>query len=64
MKSLTAFVTGCAKPESGFKFSKEMKERLKAFLPAYMIPKKIVHMENLPMNNNGKVDRKQLGGLA
>ncbi|MCQ4637339.1 D-alanine--poly(phosphoribitol) ligase subunit DltA [Anaerovorax odorimutans] len=64
VKSLTAFVTGCTKPESGFKFSKEMKERLRAFLPAYMIPKKIVHMENLPMNNNGKVDRKQLGGLA
>lgn len=64
VKSLTAFVTGNQKPESSFKFSKEMKERLKAYLPAYMIPKKIVHMENLPMNHNGKVDRKQLGGLA
>lgn len=64
VKSLTAFVTGGEKPESDFRFSKELKERLKAFLPAYMIPKKIIHLENLPMNNNGKVDRKQLGGLA
>lgn len=64
VKSLTAFVMGSISPENSFQFSKEMKEKLKALLPAYMIPKKIIHMESLPMNNNGKVDRKQLGGLA
>lgn len=64
VKSLTAFVTGTLRPENNFKFSKELKERLKAFLPAYMIPKKIIHLDSLPMNHNGKVDRKQLGGLA
>lgn len=64
VRSLTAFVTGAKQPENSLKFSKDMKERLKAFLPAYMIPKKIIHMDSLPMNHNGKVDRKQLGGLA
>lgn len=64
VRSLTAFVTGGKSPENGMKFSKEMKEKLSAFLPAYMIPKKIVHLDSLPMNHNGKVDRKQLGGLA
>lgn len=64
VKSLTAFVTGGDKPDSGLRYSKAIKDRLKAFLPAYMIPKKIVHMESLPMNHNGKVDRKKLGGMA
>lgn len=63
VKSLTAFVTGGDKPDSGLRYSKAIKDQLKAFLPAYMIPKKIVHMESLPMNHNGKVDRKKLGGM-
>ena len=29
-------------------------------LPFYMIPKKLVKMDNLPINNNGKIDRKRL----
>ena len=29
-------------------------------LPFYMIPKKLVKMDNLPINNNGKIDRKKL----
>lgn len=64
VRSLTAFVTGGCVPESSQKFSKEIKDKLRELLPAYMIPKKIVYMEMMPMNQNGKVDRKQLGGLA
>lgn len=64
VRSLTAFVMGGEKPEDSHLFSKETKEQLKEYLPSYMIPKKIVYMDSLPMNNNGKVDRKQLGGLA
>ena len=41
-----------------------MKEQLKEYLPDYMIPKKIKFLEQLPMTNNGKVDRKMLGGLV
>lgn len=64
VKSLTAFVTGSSQPGNGSKFSKAIKDRLKTLLPAYMIPKKIIRMESLPMNHNGKVDRKKLGGMA
>ncbi len=37
-----------------------IKKNLKEFLPEYMIPRKIVIKESLPMTTNGKVDRKVL----
>ena len=30
------------------------------FLPNYMIPKKIILREKLPLNSNGKIDRKNI----
>jgi len=42
---------------------RELKAHLKQTLPDYMIPKKIVFLDSLPLNQNGKVDRKALGGL-
>ena len=41
-------------------YTKFLKEELKKYIPVYMIPKKIRFLEKLPMNNNGKVDRKEL----
>lgn len=38
----------------------KLRSDLKQFLPDYMIPKKIVFVDELPMTNNGKVDRKRL----
>ncbi|MGV3610689.1 MAG: amino acid adenylation domain-containing protein [Fluviicola sp.] len=35
-------------------------EHLKAFLPHYMIPTHFVFMEEIPLNSNGKVDKKKL----
>ena len=37
-----------------------VKNGLKDFLPAYMIPRKIKVKESLPMNVNGKIDRKNI----
>jgi len=40
-----------------------IKQKLSHFLPNYMIPKKIIILEKMPLNNNGKYDRKKLKEL-
>lgn len=37
-----------------------VKENLKKLIPLYMIPKQIIKLEALPINCNGKIDRKKL----
>ncbi|MBO6164581.1 MAG: amino acid adenylation domain-containing protein [Lachnospiraceae bacterium] len=39
---------------------KEIRSALKQHLSEYMIPSKVVMMEHLPLNANGKIDRQQL----
>lgn len=39
---------------------KEVHQELKRFLPIYMIPAKIRRIEEMPLNKNGKIDRKYL----
>lgn len=63
VKSLTAFVTGELGGRTPQEFGREIKKELKDILPIYMIPKKVKYIEEIPMNNNGKADRKYLGGL-
>lgn len=63
VKSLTAFVTGELEGKKPQEFGREIKKELKDILPIYMIPKKVKYIEEIPMNNNGKADRKYLGGL-
>lgn len=38
----------------------ELKEHLSKILPDYMIPSMFVQMDQLPLNSNGKIDRKAL----
>ncbi len=45
--------------ESGITVS-EFKERLKKNLPSYSIPAYYVHINNIPLNRNGKIDKKKL----
>ena len=40
-----------------------IKNELKKYLPSYMIPKIIVIVDKLPVNQNGKIDRKALSLL-
>lgn len=42
---------------------KAIKEQLKVKLPDYMVPKKIVFVEKMPLTDNGKIDRKKLGEM-
>lgn len=52
---LVAFI----KDFKGFE-EKKIQEKLKKFLPNYMIPKKIIAVKKFPLNNNGKTDRSKL----
>ncbi len=41
----------------------KIKEKLEKLLPSYMIPKKIEIIDKIPINKNGKYDRKKLSEL-
>lgn len=40
-----------------------VRNELKTLVPAYMVPKSIVQIEQMPMNANGKTDRKKLNEI-
>ena len=62
---LAACVAGKALVEGdGFERAQAVKEELRATLPEYMVPRKIAFIEELPLNVNGKVDRKKLRELV
>ncbi|KAH7240699.1 uncharacterized protein BKA55DRAFT_677902 [Fusarium redolens] len=42
----------------------QVRERLQSLLPSYMIPSTIVVLDQMPLNPNGKVDRKELARQA
>lgn len=46
--------------QTPFREGLALKERLKATLPHYMIPKKVAFRDSLPMTGNGKLDRRSL----
>lgn len=38
----------------------ELRKRLSELVPEYMLPEKVVRLENMPLNANGKIDRTSL----
>lgn len=60
VRSLTAFVTLYDSPDDERAVVREIKSELRTLIPEYMIPKKIVILPIMPMNINGKIDRKKL----
>ncbi|MDO5100262.1 MAG: D-alanine--poly(phosphoribitol) ligase subunit DltA [Eubacteriales bacterium] len=64
VKSITAYCMyqppAEAKEEPEAEQVARIKQELAAFVPAYMIPKKIVLMDAIPVTTNGKADRRAL----
>lgn len=58
VKSIKAFVV-----LDGSHNSSNVRDELRKLLPLYMIPKSIKVIDRLPINNNGKIDRKALNEL-
>ena len=63
VSSLTAYVTEQKFPNDTKAETARLKEQLSSFLPDYMIPKKFVFLEQMPMTINGKADRRSLEGM-
>lgn len=53
-QALVAFVSGTGVPVE------DLQAALRSRLPVYMLPRRIVVMETLPLNANGKIDRRAL----
>lgn len=68
MRSLYAFVVLAADGQKGEKparprrlaLSRELKAELARSLPAYMVPRQVRVLERMPLNANGKADRRSL----
>lgn len=64
IRSLTAFlVMGSPASSFGRQDIKDLRNLLAESIPSYMIPKRIRIVDDLPVTNNGKVDRKKLATL-
>lgn len=64
VKFLVTFVVYNKVIEKRFDEVKDIKAKLKELVPEYMIPKKIVFLDEMPLNNNGKIDKKKLKELV
>ncbi len=60
LKPWGAYTTNPMAAESKSNLAPELREYVKRRLPEYMIPSFIIVMDTMPLNNNGKIDRKAL----
>ena len=59
IRYLTAFVVAPER-EGNFTDRKWLRIEIRKKLPDYMVPKKIVFIDSMPLTGNGKTDRKKL----
>ncbi len=58
--SLSAFVVTDYTVENHLREAQSIRKKLSKWLPAYMLPKKFIFTDSIPMTGNGKADRKEL----
>ncbi|KAF3012566.1 nrps [Neopestalotiopsis sp. 37M] len=46
------------------RMEKDIRDRIQSHLPSYMVPTRIIALRQMPLNANGKVDRKTLTEMA
>lgn len=63
IKQLVAFIV-TEKLKEDYASRKYVREKLKTMIPEYMVPKKIVFLEKMPLTNNGKIDYKRMETLV
>ena len=61
---LIGAVVSTEEVEDERQMTKAIKDELKSRLPEYMIPRKFVWMEQLPLTSNGKLDRKKIAEVV
>jgi acyl-CoA synthetase (AMP-forming)/AMP-acid ligase II len=42
----------------------DLRETLSGLLPTYLVPQRFRHLESMPLNANGKIDRAAIASLA
>ena len=57
---LVGAIVPTKKVDNDLEMTRNIKNELKSRLPEYMIPRKFIWMEQLPLTSNGKLDRKQV----
>lgn len=57
---LIGAIVPSSKVENDLEYTRSIKSELKTRLPEYMIPRKFVWMDQLPLTSNGKLDRKKI----
>lgn len=63
VQRLTAYVVYREKIEDPMETTAKLKKSLSEYLLPYMIPQRFVYLDSLPMNNNGKIDRRALSEI-
>ena len=60
VRYIKAFCVYNSPVSNAIQMQKKIKQQMASFVPEYMIPRKIVFVDEIPMTANGKADRKRL----
>ncbi|KAI5367209.1 putative alpha/beta hydrolase-1, AMP-dependent synthetase/ligase, Condensation domain, AMP-binding [Septoria linicola] len=63
-KHTTSLTNRPLQGQRNLQIERRVRKALKAYLPSYMVPRRVTVLDEMPLNANGKVDRKQLAKLA